>query len=282
MIERSHGLSHSALEAIAGLERRVVSVDGGRLKLEWGTLRSRPADEVRDLLWWEDGRLLGYLGIYGFHWKHLELTGMVDPDARRRGIGRALFEAALALCRAHEEKHRLLMVVPRDSPGGAGLAHAYGMTFDHSEFALSLRQAPDGAPADPGLSLRQATADDIPVLSRLYDDAFHDGGHVDPARLSTDRSRTLLVVRDGRTVGTLAVAREGERSAIYAFVVDIALRGQGIGRQVLRRVCADELDAGAARVELEVEVENDRALGLYTSVGFEPVATEDYYELVLS
>lgn len=281
MIEQAHGLNRSALEAIAGLERRVVSADGGRLKLEWGTLRSRPAGVVRDLLWWEDGRLLGFLGIYGFHWKHLELTGMVDPDARRRGIGRALFDAALPLCRA-QKKHRLLLVVPRNSPGGSAFARTHGMTFEHSEHALTLRHTPGEASTEPALSLRQATADDIPVLSKLYDDAFHDGGHVDPARLSSDRSRTLLIVRDGRTVGTLAVERESERSGIYAFAVDVQLRGQGIGRDVLRRICADEFAAGVGRVELEVEVENDRALGLYTSVGFEPVATEDYYELILS
>jgi len=33
------------------------------------------------------------------------------------------------------------------------------------------------------------------------------------------------------------------------------------------------------KVELEVEVANDHALGLYTSIGFEQVTTEDYYEL---
>ncbi len=100
MIEQAHGLTDSALEAIAGLERRVVAADGGRLKLEWGVLRSRPVDEVRDLLWWEDGRLLGFLGLYVFSGQDLEVTGMVDPDARRRGIGRELFDAALPLCRA--------------------------------------------------------------------------------------------------------------------------------------------------------------------------------------
>jgi ribosomal protein S18 acetylase RimI-like enzyme len=31
-----------------------------------------------------------------------------------------------------------------------------------------------------------------------------------------------------------------------------------------------------------VDVENDRALGLYTSVGFEPITTEDYYALPLT
>jgi ribosomal protein S18 acetylase RimI-like enzyme len=31
-----------------------------------------------------------------------------------------------------------------------------------------------------------------------------------------------------------------------------------------------------------VAVDNDRALGLYTSIGFTPVTTEDYFALPLS
>jgi len=36
---------------------------------------------------------------------------------------------------------------------------------------------------------------------------------------------------------------------------------------------------GATTVHLEVATDNDRALNLYTSLGFQPVITEDYYAL---
>jgi len=55
--------------------------------------------------------------------------------------------------------------------------------------------------------------------------------------------------------------------------------GRGIGRDVLRRVCQLLRGEGARHVGLEVAVDNERALGLYTSVGFTPVTTEDYYAL---
>jgi ribosomal protein S18 acetylase RimI-like enzyme len=35
------------------------------------------------------------------------------------------------------------------------------------------------------------------------------------------------------------------------------------------------------RLHLEVEVNNDRALGLYTSLGFTPTSTEDYFDIPL-
>lgn len=276
MLQQSHGLTDSALEAIAGLERQVLAADGGRLKLEWGTLRNRPTDAVRDLLWWEDGRLLGFLGIYSFRPGWFEITGMVGPDARRQGIGHALFTAALPIVRSRGAEH-LLMVVPRVSHPGAEFARSLGMTYEHSEHALTLRARPGGSPGSE-ISLRQASTDDIPSLSELFREAF-GSGDVEPARLAGERSRTLMIERGGESIGTVAVAREGDRSAIYGFVVAEHLRGRGIGREVLQRACQDQFDTGATRVDLEVEVENDSALGLYTSVGFEPVATDDYYEL---
>lgn len=279
MIEQAHGLTDTALEAIAGLERRVVAADGGRLKLEWATLRRRPRDEVRDLLCWQDGQLLGFLGFYTFGHASIELTGMVDPDARRRGIGRALLAAALPLCRARG-RARLLLVVPRESPGGRRFALGHGMSFDHSEHALTLRARPAVAAARPELAIRPAAAGDVDTLSRLYLDGFDDA-HIDPDWLTGGRSRTLIVERAGHPIGTITITRDGRRGAIYGFVVAASERGRGIGREVLRRVCLDQFDAGADHVDLEVAVENESALGLYTSVGFERTANDDYYALRL-
>jgi hypothetical protein len=75
VLEQSAGLTSEALQTIAELERQVVAADGGRLKLEWENLRACVGDRVEDLLWWEDGRLLGFLGIYTFG-ASPELAGM--------------------------------------------------------------------------------------------------------------------------------------------------------------------------------------------------------------
>jgi len=280
MIEQAQGLTPAALEAISDLERRVVATDGGRLKLEWGVLRTRPSDQARDLLWWEDGRLLGFAGIYGYGSAPLEVTGMVDPRARRRGIGRAMWDAAAKLCHEHGAE-RVLLVVPRVSVAGREFARSIGLRHEHSEHALRLTRSPVGGGDGGGVGLRAAGIDDLEALSRLYDDGFHDGGHVDASRLSDDRRRTLLVTKDNAVIGTIGVVRDGARGAIYGFVIHSSQRGHGYGRAVLQRVCRDLLQDGAEYVDLEVATDNDHALGLYTSVGFDPLATDDYYELGL-
>ena len=276
MLEQAAGLTSEALQAIAELERQVVEADGGRLKLEWDNLRRRSGDRVEDLLWWEGERLVGFLGIYGFG-ESPELAGMVAPGARRRGIGSALVDAAVALCRERSDRQPLL-VVPRQSIGGKRLALRRGGTLDHSEHHLVLFGEPASGPQQPEISLRPATLADMPLVVSLLEQGFGWSG---PDDLGDRLGRTALVELRGAVVGTLFLERDDEEASIFGFVVQPSLQGRGIGRAALRRAC-EQLRAGGARhISLDVDVANDRALGLYTSIGFTPVTTEDYFALPL-
>jgi ribosomal protein S18 acetylase RimI-like enzyme len=273
-------LSRRQLDALATLESRVVSADGGRLKLEWGVLRDRPGDATRDFLWLQHDQPVGFLGLYAFGSNTIEIAGMVDPDARRQGIGTALLEAALPTCAAHGGGS-VLLVVPRQSQAGRAFVLDRGAELEHSEHALALDRRPADGPADPGINIRAATRDDFDELSELLITGF---GHPAQHPHEFDRvggSRTVIVELGGVTVGTVRLRLDGVRGGVYGFTIKPELRGRGIGRDVLRRVTAGLFDAGATSVGLEVAVENDHALALYLSLGFERVSTEDYYELKL-
>ena len=278
MLTHTAGLSPAQLDAIAGLEQRVLAVDGGRLKLEWGTLRARAGDRVEDVLAWQAGRLVGFLGSYAFGGGPPELAGMVDPTARRRGVGGALLDAALALC-AERGCAEVLLVVPRASPGGRALALSRGGAPSRSEHALVLSGRPGPGSYDAGLRLRAARPDDAPGIARLLAAGF--GGVADDLlpRARRDLAATLVAEVAGTLVSALRTQRDGAAADVHGFVVDPDRQGRGIGREVLRRVCDRLLDDGAKSVGLEVATDNERALGLYTSLGFRPVAVEDYYAL---
>lgn len=262
MLSSMRGLSTADLSALADLERRVVAADGGRLKLEWPTLRAGGGEQF---LWRGGDRLVGFLGRYSFGGGPPELVGAVAPEARRQGIGTALLDAALRAASA-----RPLLVT---TPAGRPFALARGAVPAHSEHALVLRSAPADGPADRRLVLRPATSTDAAAVRALLSTGFGWAG--EPA---TDGD-TLVGELDGRPVVTLRTSRDGAEGAVYGFAVAPAVRGRGIGRDALRRACQGLRAGGAERVGLEVAVDNESALGLYTSLGFVPVATEDYWTL---
>jgi ribosomal protein S18 acetylase RimI-like enzyme len=268
--------------SVKDLEDRVVAADGGRLKLEWGVLDSWAADgrqEPRVAVFEEDGRVLGFAGRYAFgNGGTAEVAGMVDPSARRRGVGSRILDRVLRDC-ADRGFGEVLLVTPRNGAGGAQFARAHGGRLEHSEHALVLRRDPTPGRCDPAITLRRAGPDDAALIGRLLDAAFHFPPTDLEALLALPEERTMLISYTGEPVGTVRLTRGPDTGGIYGFAVDPAWQGRGIGRDVLRRCCLLLREEGARTVGLEVAVDNERALGLYTSVGFEPVLTEDYYTL---
>lgn len=286
MLQLRAGLTPADLAAIADLETRTVAADGGRLKLEWGELNRRAGDRVTDLLWWNapesDKRcLMGFLGFYTFG-AAVELAGMVDPTFRRGGIGTALLAAALPLLRplpAAATSTPVLLVCPRTTPAGAAFAAARQAPLHHCEYALVLSGEPADGPVDPDTVLSAATPGDEPAIRRLLRTGFAQTPGAGPIMPAGDPAQHLVVRRNDAVIGYLRLTLERGVGGIYGFVIDPGLRGRGIGRDVLRRACRRVVGQGATSVGLEVAVDNDHALGLYTSAGFTPISTEDYFIL---
>lgn len=162
---------------------------------------------------------------------------MVDPAARRGGIATAPFNAAVPLCRERGASS-VLLVVPGGSTAGQAFARHRGGTLEHSEHAMRLDAKPSVGRSDPRLRLRAATRGDAAAVARLLERGF---GHrpADPKDMTDPAvARTLLAELDGIPVATVRLERDGAIGGVYGFAVDPARRGNGVGRDMLGRVCA--------------------------------------------
>lgn len=88
---------------------------------------------------------------------------------------------------------------------------------------------------------------------------------------------TYLVEKDGVVVGSISYEIKAEGHAYLSdLIIDPEYQGQGLGREALTRVLK-ELDHNE-RIDLVTHPENDSALQLYTSLGFQVESRkEDYY-----
>jgi ribosomal protein S18 acetylase RimI-like enzyme len=268
-------LGDEDLASIADLEHRVVAADGGRLKLEYTVLRHRDGRSVTDFLWHEAGTLVAFCGLYAFG-TEVELGGMVDPAWRRRGIGTAMLAAALPSA-TNDGSQPALLVTPRTTPAGREFAVHHGGTLDHSEHFLVLEGTPSPPNRHTDVVIRDAVDADSASLARISAAAFGDDPRDFSLVLDDPTQRQLVLERRGTVIGAIRVSGDAERTGIYGFAIEPSLQGHGIGRSVLARVCADLRAAGVRDVTIEVAVDNDHALGLYTSLGFRQQATEDYF-----
>ncbi len=270
-------LAPDQIDDLVALEQRILATDGVRLKLEWPRIRA--GTTVASLVAHAGDALVGFLGLYAFGGPpDVELVGMVDPAHRRRGIATRLLDRGLEIC-AEGGYDRQLLVVPRNSAPAAALVSARGAELQHSEYSLVLDGEPRRRPEDPATTLRDATELDRADRIRILTAGFGPPPEAAVNQLRGANFWNVMIEHAGVPVGQVRLSLANGRGAIAGFAIDPEYRGRGIGRDALGRFCQMLGAQGAERVELQVEADNDLALGLYLSTGFHAVSTEDYYRL---
>src|SRR5579863_5625406 len=136
------------------------------IKLAHSLLRSRPGNVNDDFLYYEDGKLVGLLALDDIPKEDREMTGLVHPDYRRRGIFTELLTMAKAEGKLRGIK-RLVIVCERFSRSGIAFVEAVGAQYDSSEHLMHLQDFQARNAYQPLLTLTQATPDDIHDIAHI-------------------------------------------------------------------------------------------------------------------
>ena len=273
-------LSADALAAAGALRDLCNRADGLDLKVE---VESAPWDRgsgPNRFLYYLDGALVGFAGLD--EGGDIEVCGMVYPAYRRRGIGRALLDAARSEARARG-KSSILLIGEDASPGARALAASVDAPREFAEHHMELPGPGPEPPAAPQVTLRRATLDDIDALTEITAAAFGDPEDFVRSRITADlpdpNQRFYVGWFESRPVGSLKVYTNGPGAGIYAFGVRPEYRGQGLGRAILTATIRLLQAEGRTPMTLEVETENTPAVNLYRSCGFQTTTTYGYYRV---
>ena len=99
--------------------------------------------------------------------------------------------------------------------------------------------------------------------------------------LPEDLQRTLIYKENNQLLATLRLDHFENEWGIYGFVVTKTQRGRGLGRQMLQSALRMILEKSAsATIFLEVETENQAALHLYQTEGFQVRNQYNYYQIL--
>lgn len=267
-------------DAVAALVARANMYDGLDIRVDTEVSSGQSEYGPRQFVAHDGDRVVGFAALDGT--AECEASGVVDPEYRRRGVGRALLAAVVAAYRAGGGRS-LLLVAEDASLSGRAFVEAVGAQHRFSEHLMELDRATVPARTDAReIVLRAAAADDMPAVATVLSAAFGYDTAETQRRLEAAAHighRYFLGVLEGRPVGILRVSRHDGIDYIYAFGVLAELRGRGYGRQMLQAVIDEVMKDLDRRLRIEVETENRNALGLYLSVGFRVIATYGYYEL---
>lgn len=215
----------------------------------------------------------------------------VLAEHRRRRIGTQLLEDALAGIRArHPDVNEALIGAWVPSEAAAGFAAHHGLKHARNFWLMARPIGPVPAmPWPAGVEVRTfdgtdaALADWNDIYNRSFADHWHSAvATVEDARqfVADPKFRAdglFLAYRDGRCVGfTRNILRDHEGEVGLIGTAPEA-RGIGLGRALLRQAVGWIQAQGVPRVVLRVDGENEGALGLYRSEGFETIRTRSMW-----
>ncbi len=203
---------------------------------------------------------------------------VVDPEHRRRGVGRALLGAVLT------DYPSARVWAHGNLPAATSLAATYGLRPVRDLWFMTAELTADGpsTPLPEGFTVRSFTADDTDAFLAVNARAF--ANHPEQGRLTStdvhermtqpwfDPAGFLLVHDEQPGAARLAAFHwtkvEHGVGEIYVLGIDPAYQGRGLAAAITSLGLRHLADRGARQVVLYVEGDNHPAVATYTAAGF--------------
>lgn len=279
MISNTNQLNKRQLNDLEKLKASCKKIDGSVPNLYTYLLaqrRSLPAS----LLYYEKNHLLGFLGVYFFYDDAVEVALLIDPSARRRGIAKKLLQDILPLIQTNKFK-KIIFSSPEHLNNQWLLA--LGFSYLHCEYYMKRDDLKPMLGYNQSLVFRTAKADDIPILCALDEVCFPKKQTELTERfqhLLDDRNYQIFIAsQNNQIVGKAHIRWEANEAALSDIAVIPALQGKGFGTALIVHCINHALSEGIHHLCLDVETHNQRALSLYTKLGFLIENACDYWSI---
>lgn len=236
-------------------------------------------NDINEFLYYINNKLIGYIGISNFGGNAAEISGMVHPQYRRKGIFTKLCKMAI-----EESKNRnfnkILLLCDEQSSKAIEFIKTIGGSYSFSECGMK-RTCRDINENNKDISLRKATNEDVKEIKKLNTVLFGDVKNEEILLENEERNNiiTYLIELDKKVIGKIKVEREEKSAFVSGFGIYPEFRSKGYGRQALTETL-DIINKGHIYdIGLDVAIENKKALNLYKSCGFEEQSLMNYYEI---
>ncbi len=151
----------------------------------------------------------------------------------------------------------------------------------------------DHAPVPPTPRLRLATSADVDIVGDLTVDAYITGGHLSAGSTYESTLRdvgsrldhTIVATDDDQVIGAVTITPPGHPLTSFAqddeweirfLAVRSGLWGHGAGRALMAAAHQRAAEHRATAIVLRVVETNERGRGLYTQLGYQPIADRDW------
>lgn len=279
MITSTPQLNPIQMHDLKDLKSLCIKNDGNVPNL-YPHILSQPRTLPAALLAYARGRLIGFLSVFFFYEESVEISLLIAPTERRKGLAKKLLRAIIPLIQSYNFPTLIF-----SSPSGLNdewLSHL-GFTYQHTEYHMKRDTlSPLLNPGHPGI-IRSMEESDVPALIHLDEVCFSKKQVESQERfnyLINDKSYQIFVMlENNHPVAKAHLRWESGGATLSDIAVLPSLQGQGLGTSLIAHCINFALSDGKPHINLDVETNNERALHLYTRLGFLKANSCDYWKI---
>lgn len=257
--------------------------DKFKIKAYWHILQDRLTNEFNDFLYYIDGNLIGYLGLFTFSSNEAEMTAVIHPKFRQQGIFKKMLGEAILELRQRYIRY-CTWIVPQRSSITNEFMQTLSADFIFSQVEMKALRPPVEREL-PQITLRPATIEDLPTLAHMGAVSFQ-ASYTEVMQRFTENMREknrkawLASIPDEENIGKIHVRYEDTQTA---FIHDLCITPEHRGKKLAMAMILKTMDmlhaTGHRNIILDVECHNKGALRLYEQCGFDIQQAHDFWRV---
>lgn len=238
---------------------------------------------MTEFFYYKNEILVGYLGLCNFHGTSVEVSGMVHPKFRKKGIFKKLYLLAKEEWNTMAPSE-VLIVCDHSSILGLAFIDDLGAEYGFSEYKMCLNEKTFKVTDAFVVKLRLATSEDEDEINRqsyiYFGEAEQQTEDIEDKEKKIevdDNFISYMAEVKGEIIGKIHICITESEGFIYGIGVLPKFREKGYGREILCYALNILKAKNIKNIFLEVGTENKKALELYESCGFYEISVMDYY-----
>ena len=279
MIYSTNQLNEDQLNELEQLKNICKKTDGSIPNL-YTHLLTQKRNLPTTLLYYVKKRLVGFLSVFFFYDDAVEVAVLIHPSHRRKNIAKKLIHNILPIVKEYNF-FKLIFSCP--SHLNSSWLPELGFFYRHSEYYMERNDLNPLFDYKKPLTYRTATIQDIPLLCVLDEACFYKiEAELIPRfqHILSDRTyQIILAFEENHLIGKAHLRWQKNGATLSDIAVLPVRQGRGFGTALITHCINYALSEGKPHLNLDVETHNQKALNLYTRLGFLTQNACEYWEI---
>jgi ribosomal protein S18 acetylase RimI-like enzyme len=279
MFKSTNQLTEAQLNDLEQLRIRCKKIDGSTPNL-YTHILAKPRALPASLMCYEKNRLVGFLSAFFFYDDAVEIALLVEPKFRKRGIAKQLLSFIIPLIQSHG---LINLIFSSPSHLNDTWLPALGLSSTHSEYYMERNALIPIRDVNQDLVIRKANLDDITLLGALDEACFpkKTNEFIDRFRNLLEDKNYLIFLgfQNDCPIGKAHMRWDKKGATLSDIAIFPEVQGKGYGTTLIAHCTNLALSKRKPQVCLDVETHNERALHLYTRLGFFVQNACDYWTI---